>query len=86
MSSKPETAEGLQYVPTEWLARTVELLNAMAGEGIGMADCADPADLMCEIGLYFDCGEADDLWGAVTAALSDAAKKAEIRREWSAGV
>lgn len=73
-------------VPTEWLARVVELLNGLAGEGIGMVDCADPADLMCEIGTYFGHSDADDLWGAVTAALSDAAKKAEIRREWGAGV
>ena len=56
-------------VPSDWLARTVKLLNVMAGEGIGIEDCADPADLMCEIAIHMGHGDADDLWGAVTAAL-----------------
>jgi len=56
-------------VPSEWLARVVTLLNAMAGEGTGMTDCADPADLMCDIADAMGHGEADDPWEAVMLAL-----------------
>lgn len=56
-------------VPTDWLRRVVTLLNAMAGDGIGMSDCADPQDLMCEIAISMGHGDADDPWSAVTAAL-----------------
>lgn len=63
-------------VPTDWLARVVGLLDTMAGEGIGMEDCADPADLMCEIAVHMGFGEADNLWAAVTVALNDMAQEA----------
>lgn len=64
-------------VPLDWLARAVNLLNAMAGEGITMDDCADPADLMCEIASHMGHDGADDVWSAVTVALNGAAARAK---------
>lgn len=64
--SKTETTTS---VPIEWLGRVVTLLNAMADEGIGMSDCDDPADLMCDIADAMGHGEADDPWEAVMLAL-----------------
>ncbi len=64
---------GTYAVPKDWLARVVNLLNEMAGEGITMDDCADPSDLMCEIATHFGHGDADDIWSAVTVALNSEA-------------
>ena len=36
-------------VPKSWLAETVALLDAMAGEGIEIDGCADPAILMTDL-------------------------------------
>lgn len=71
MASDPVIA-----VPSDWLARVVTLLNTMAGEGITMEDCADPADLMCVIAIHMGHGDADDLWDAVTKALNAQAQEA----------
>ncbi len=64
------TQETTIAVPLDWLARAVNLLNEMAGEGISMEDCAEPSDLMCEIAQHLGHGDADDLWSAVTVALN----------------
>ena len=66
MSDHPK----MTAVPTEWLTRVVMLLNTMAGEGMGMDGCAEPADMMCEIADVMGCGETDDPWQAVTLALA----------------
>lgn len=58
-------------LPPGWLARVVNLLNAMAGEGIGMADCDDPADLMVEIANHLGFGDHDDPWASVTVQLNE---------------
>lgn len=63
-------------VPTDWLARVVGLLDTMAGEGMGMQDCADPADLMCEIAVHMGLGDASDPWAAVAVALTRIAQEA----------
>ena len=57
-------------VPTDWLARVLGLLTAMAGEGAGMQDCADPADLMYEIAEHMGLGGEDDPWAAVANAMN----------------
>ena len=74
MSEQRETT--MASVPADWLARVVNLLNEMAGEGIGMVGCADPADLMCEIAEHMGCGDVDDPWAAVTVALNGEAVRA----------
>lgn len=58
-------------VPADWLLRAVMLMNAMAGEGIGMEGCADPADLMCEIAQTLGAADADDMWEAAVQAIQD---------------
>jgi hypothetical protein len=57
-------------VPRGWLAAVVKLLNEMAGDGISMQDCEDPADLMCEIAEHLGVSDADDMWGAAVKALA----------------
>lgn len=68
------TALQREEVPTRWLCAVLTLLNEMAGEGICMEGCEDPAELMVEIAEYLGCGEADDPWEAsmvkVRAALN----------------
>jgi len=55
-------------VPADWLRRAVQLLDTMAGEGICMEACADPADLMCEIADVLGHGDTDDPWEAVRSS------------------
>lgn len=59
-------------VPAEWLSATVELLNEMAGAGIGMIDCADPADLMMQIAEYLGVADEDDCWCAAVREIANA--------------
>lgn len=59
-------------VPKDWLLRVVALMNAMAGEGIEMEGCADPAILMCEIAESMGHGDAADAWAAVMIELGGA--------------
>jgi hypothetical protein len=54
----------IDEVPTQWLCSVLKLLNEMAGEGITIDDCEDPAELMCEIAGYLGCSESDDPWEA----------------------
>jgi len=51
-------------VPKEWLAATAKLLNEMAGEGVGIEGCDDPADLMTELAVFFGVADLDDCWAA----------------------
>jgi hypothetical protein len=62
-------------VPLDWLARVVNLLHTMAGEGISMEDCADPADLMIEISERMGFGETADSWSDVTVWLNGEAAR-----------
>lgn len=57
-------------VPTGWLLATLKLLNEMAGEGITMMECEDPANLMTEIASHLGVGDADDLWDAAVKEVA----------------
>jgi hypothetical protein len=57
-------------VPSPWLAAVVHLLSELAGEGISMEGCDDPADLMSEIADHLGCGDEDDPWLAVVGKLA----------------
>lgn len=66
-------------VPTLWLAGVVKLLNEMAGEGVGMADCEDPAELMMELAEHLSTTGADDPWLAVIEKLAGVATRPRWR-------
>lgn len=61
-------------VSATWLLQTARLLNTMAGEGIGMCGCTDPADLMCALAEIVGAQDADDMWEATVAAIEQRAK------------
>ena len=60
-------------VPGDWLLKVVKLVDEMAREGIGMTDCADPADLMCDFATHMNVLDADDWWEAASEALQERA-------------
>lgn len=66
-------ANNSSTVPAQWFANVVKLLNEMAGEGVTMQGCEDPADLMCEIADHLGVGQNDDSWNdAVVEAANHA--------------
>lgn len=65
MTDQPKTA-----VPSSWLAAVIHLLNEMAGEGLGIVDCEDPANLMTEIADHLGVGDDDDPWQAAVMKLA----------------
>lgn len=63
MADKPESYTTVP-VPKEWLAATAKLLNEMAGGGIRIEGCDDPADLMTEFAVFLGVADLDDCWAA----------------------
>ena len=58
-------------VPADWLLQVASLLNIMAGEGISIDDCADPAHMMFDLAQHLGVWGADDVWAATVQALKD---------------
>lgn len=67
MASEHQTTE--ITVPKDWLSAIVKLLDVMAGEGLGMDDCEDPADLMVTLADHFGVGDEEDILEAVVEHL-----------------
>lgn len=70
--------------PTGWLLATLKLLNEMAGEGITMMDCDDPADLMREIAEHLGVGDSDNLWEAAVKEVLAMSETAIQQGDWVA--
>jgi translation elongation factor EF-4 len=58
-------------VPRDWLQAVVKLLDVMAGEGIGMEDCEDPADLAITLADHFGVGDFDDCLPALVERIAN---------------
>jgi hypothetical protein len=58
-------------VPRDWLAAIVRLLDVMAGEGVGMESCEDPADLVITLADHFGVGDFDDCLQAVLEKIAN---------------
>lgn len=72
MSERPPPRCRLHYQPVDrqWLASVVHLLDTMAGEGMGMEGCADPADLMMDLATHLGFHNDDDPWSSIKNFLA----------------
>ena len=64
-----DTPQSTISVPKNWLADVAQLLNVMAGDGIEIEDCADPATLMTDLATFLGVADLDNCWAASVQRL-----------------